>query len=128
MHPNCRFNKSDIHQKLIRRRCRIFSRGEANTAVRVVPHVVEPLEERHAVDEVHIRDTDVAEVVHDQVDAVRVAANVRVELEWGARARPSARTYIWRLCRLTERGQVCAFAVNSYVVSPISKNRLSRLS
>ena len=29
---------------------------------------------------------------------------------------------------LTERGQICALGVNSYVLSPMLKNRLSRLS
>ena len=54
--------------------------GEPDTAVRDVEDVVEPLQERHAVDEVQAFAAEAAEVVHDQVDKVGRAADQRVEL------------------------------------------------
>ena len=69
--------------KLLVRRSVGEGRGrEADAAVRDVEHVVEPLEERHAVDEVEPFPADAADVVHDQEHRVRVTADRRVELHW----------------------------------------------
>ena len=54
--------------------------GEADLAVRDVEHVVEPLEEGEAVDEVQALAAVRAEVDRDEVDGAIVAADGSVEL------------------------------------------------
>ena len=53
---------------LIRRSVGEGCRREADAAVRDVEHVVEPLKERHAVDEVETLAAEAADVVHDEED------------------------------------------------------------
>ena len=53
-------------------------RQPGSAASHVVDHV-EPLEERHAVDEVQAAASYVPEVVHDEVDRARAAADRGVE-------------------------------------------------
>lgn len=87
---------------------------EANTAVCDVEDVVETLEERHAVDEVEAFTAQTAQVVHDEVHRVGLSADCSVELQ-----QISTLQYgkIWNSSdRLTARGQICAFGVNSNVV------------
>ena len=55
---------------------------EADATVRDVKHVVEPLEERHAVDEVEPFAADAPDVVHDQEHRVCVPADRRVQLHF----------------------------------------------
>ena len=57
--------------------------GEANARVGRVVNVVEPLEERVSVDEIEALARGRAEVRRHEIDAVRIAANRRVELEGG---------------------------------------------
>ena len=53
---------------------------EPDAAVRDVEHVVEPLEERHAIDEVEAFPTRGANVANDEVDAARTASNKGVQV------------------------------------------------
>ncbi len=64
----------------VRFRVRELCGGEANLAVRRVEHVVEPLEERHAVDKVESFAAIGSKVPYDEEDRVGVAANRSVEL------------------------------------------------
>ena len=68
-----------IHN-LVGGRRRELGRREADLAVLDVPHVVEALEEGHAVDEVEALAAVGAEVGRDEVHAVLVAADRGVEL------------------------------------------------
>ena len=61
-----------IHN-LVGGRRRELGRREADLAILDVPHVVEALEEGHAVDEVEALAAQAPDVVHDQEHRVRVA-------------------------------------------------------
>lgn len=53
---------------LVRRRVSELRGREADAAVGDIEHVVEALQERHAVDEVQALAADAPQVVHDEVD------------------------------------------------------------
>lgn len=57
---------------------RCFS--ETRSVICAVIHVVEPLKERHAVNEVEARASEGANVVDDKVDGVRPPTNLCVKL------------------------------------------------
>ena len=69
-----------LHRLLVCSRVRERSRREAKLVVRGVVHGVEPLEEREAVDEVKTLPRVAAEVRNNEVHAVIVAADGRVQL------------------------------------------------
>ena len=82
IHPN---TEQTVHPTASLLVCGSVGEGrsrEADAAVRDVEHVVEPLEERHAVDEVEPFPADAADVVHDQEHRVRVPADRRVQLHF----------------------------------------------
>lgn len=100
-----------MYSRLVARRGREGSIGDADSAVRGVENGVEALEPRLAVDEVEALTARSADVADDEVDAVRVSADRGVEraLERGARVRRYAAGV--RRERLT--GKIWALAVNS---------------
>ena len=114
-----------LHPSLVRSRGRERSRREADTAVRAVEDGVEALQERQAVDEVEALARVRAEVGDDQVDAVLVAADGRVELQlW---------SHVSTLTKGIEEETYRAgpdLGVRSELVGVVTmlKNRLSRLS
>ena len=71
-----------LHRLLVCGRVRERSRREAKLVVGGVVHGVEPLEEREAVDEVKTLPRVAAEVRNNEVHAVVVAADGRVQLEY----------------------------------------------
>ena len=72
----------------VRLRVRELCGGEADLVVPRVEHVVESLEERHAVDKVEPFAAVGSEVAHDEEDRVGVPTNRRVELST-AESKPS---------------------------------------
>ncbi len=68
---------------LIRRSISVVRRREPDAVVRNVVYLVEPLEERHAIDEVEALAAVATQVGHDEVDIVWRASERRVELRAG---------------------------------------------
>ena len=90
-----------MRYNLVGRRRRELGRREADLRVLDVPHVVEALEEGHAVDEVEASTAEGSKVAHNKVDGIGFTADRAVELsvtqsELGleARAKHTARGQI----------------------------------
>ena len=74
-----------IQPLLVRQSVSILRRREPDTVVRDVIYLVEPLEEGHAVDEVQAEPRRGPEVVNDEIDSTRVAADRFIELKRGSK-------------------------------------------
>ena len=98
---------------LVSGRVRELRGGEADLAVRDVEHVVEPLEEGEAVDEVQALAAVRAEVARDEVDGAVIAANGSVELHETCRYQRKRFACHSMEGRRTARGQIWALGVSS---------------
>lgn len=112
---------------LVRRRIRVLRRGEPDLARGRVVHEVVALEPGHAVDELEAVLAAVAHVAHNEVDVVGATTDRSVQLQSAQYQRIRGRgTRAGR--GLTERGQICAFAVKVYSTPPMVNVMSSRLS